>query len=382
MAYQLQDVITAARDRSAAFHRTRITDAVFARFLTDYQNGLIAACVNREAHFLDQSVGIVNAAGSGAPGVVGAGTAGGLPASSPSPGTIAAVEQTTGALVDAFTDSAEGAVVWVADRVVTAATANTVQSTGAGRSVNQDVGRTVVIVAGTGVGQRALVTSNTIDTWTLAANWATTPDTTSIVRIVTPALAVSDDMGVVTQLPALTQRVGYLVRLNPQGQPFIDYTAPLAANFETGVPLPSIAAITGGTTYYSDGERGRLWIVPFAERFRPREFPAVWQSGESVHFCGSSQDWLEVQSIELLYTPIAPAFAALTDYFLLPDGSRRAVVAQAAAFAAERVNGMDGITLDVDKFEARGAAAEAEYLGSLRLSKRARHTRIQPGYCD
>lgn len=382
MAFQLQDVITAARDRHPAFHRTRITDAVFARFLTDYQNELIAKCVAREPHYLDQSVGIVLNLGGGQPGSVGAGTAGGLPAIETSPGMVAAAEQTAGALVDAYTDPSTGGVVWLSDRLVTSSSSTTISSSGASRATNQDANRTIEITAGTGIGQRASIASNTAEQWTLTDAWAIVPDTTSMFRIVTPSLSVTDDMTVVTALPALVSRTGYLVRINAQGQPFIDYTQPLVANFDVGVPLPSIAAITGGTVYYTDGDREPLAIVPFGERISPRDFPSVTQQGETLHFCGSTLDWNEVASIEVLYAPIAPAFAALTDYFLLPDGARRAVVAQAAAFAGDRVDGMDGIKVNVTALTAKGAAAENEYLGSLRLSKRARRTRFQLAYYD
>jgi hypothetical protein len=380
VAYQLSDVITAARDRHPAFHKTRVTDAVLARFLTDYQNALIAKCLQRDSHYLEQSVGIAFSLDTAnAPGTVGAGTSGGLPGAVSGAGALSAINETAGSLVASETTTAEGATVWVAERAATAATANTISSTGAGRTTNQDAGRLVVITAGKGTGQRREVASNTADQWTTTQNWETTPDTTSLFQIVTPVLEVENEALVVTDLPALSDRVGYLVRLNAQGTPYIDYTKPLVASIEKGVPLPSITAISGGTVRYTDGDTDPLAIVNYRHRFDPPRFPAVWQAGETLFFCGDTADWVEVASIEVRYSPVAPKFTALTDYFLLPDASRPAVVERAAALAALRVAGTEGIEIDPELFRASAERAEQAYLSSLRLSKRSRISVIREG---
>jgi hypothetical protein len=377
MAFTLGTVITAARDRHPAFHRSRVTDAVLARFLTDYQNELIAKCVSRQPHYLDQSAVIIIALGGGIPGTTGAGSAGGLPATEPSPGTIAALEQPAGALVEALTSSDDDAAVWVSDRVATAVGASTISSTGAGRTTNVDVGRTLEITAGPGLGQQREILSNTSAQWTLTSAWEVLPTTASMFRVVTPVLAVQNDVLAVTQLPATITKQGYLVSLNAQGVPFIDYASPLVASVEVGVPLPSIAAVTGGTVRYLDGDTDELTFTTFRRRFDPPCFPAVWQSGETVFLCGSNGDWQDITSLEVLYTPIAPAFSRLTDYFLLPDSARSTCVASAAAFAALRLTGDPSVTVDARVFQAGADDTEDSYLASLRLSKRARTSVIR-----
>lgn len=75
----------------------------------------------------------------------------------------------------------------------TSATVSTIVATGSGWPVNVYRDADVVIVSGTGAGQRRRIASNTIDTLTLAAtvagnartgNWTTTPDATSVFRII------------------------------------------------------------------------------------------------------------------------------------------------------------------------------------------------------
>lgn len=385
MSFQLGDVIASARRRSPAFHKTRITDAIFADFLSDFQNRLIWKAVGRQPHYLDQSVTIVLAVGQGAPGQTGAGSAGGLPgASGSTPGTFVAVEQTAGALVDAITDPTKGGTVNMQDTVVTSATATTVTASSASRTTNQDVTTPpslIEVTAGTGFGQRAVITANTATQWTIANPWPVViPDTTSMIRVVQPLITVANDVGVITGLPAYKQSTGYLVRRAANGSTFIDYTAPLVANIDVGVPVPSIIAITGGTVHYIDGETDPLTFTTFGRRFDPPAFPAVWLAGTTINLCGSQFDWVEVATLEIRYTPQAPPFQFLTDLFLLPDQARPACVAQAAAYAATVTAGEEGGPANAQQIMSAGQQIEDEYLSSLKLSKRARTTIIRHGF--
>lgn len=61
----------------------------------------------------------------------------------------------------------------------TSATASTITATGAGRTIDADIGYYIVIVNGTGRGQVREITDNTADTWTVDEDWETTPDATS-----------------------------------------------------------------------------------------------------------------------------------------------------------------------------------------------------------
>lgn len=372
MSITLGAVITAIRDRNPFFHKTRVTDAVLARFLSDWQNELIGKAVRRDAGYLAQSIGIaLDLDAANAPGTVGAGTSGGLPADVVDD-AIEISEETAGGLVFPLTSTDEGGVVVVAERAATAATANTISSTGAGRTVNADVGRLVHITGGKGAGQIREVASNLAAQWTVTDNWDTTPNATSLFTIITESLSADETLGVVTALPSLSTRSGYLVRISAQGVPYVDYTEPLAVTLDRGVPLPSLLAPLGGTVRYSNSDADPLSLISYAQRFEAARTPAAYVQSGVLYLCGSAQDWNDVVSIELRYVPLAPVFTALTDYFLILDGARPAAVAAGAAFAALRIDGVEGISVNTSAFEEKSMSAEREYLKSVRLVKRAR----------
>jgi hypothetical protein len=384
MALQLQDIITAARDRHPAFYRTRVTNAVLARYLTDYQNELIGKCVRRDKHFLKQTaVVVVSFGGATDPDVVGAGVGDGLPGEPTDDGGFQTVPQTTGALIEAITDPAEGASVIVAETDVAAADAVSIEFLGAAWTTDAYIGKTLEIVAGPGRTQRRTILSNDTNTAVISTGsdgqqFVTVPTVDNTARIVEPEFASSSDIGVVTALPALVERVGYLVKLDDTGTPFIDYTAPLVANVETGVPLPTAMAFIGGTVRYRDGDREDLTLVTFGRRFNPPCWPACYTQGQAIYFCGASADWADVASIDVDYVPIAPSFTALTDYFLLPDAARPALVSAAASFMAMRVEGLNDVSIDSTKHASRATSAEADYLNTISLTRRGRRIQMRP----
>ena len=64
--------------------------------------------------------------------------------------------------------------------------ATTIGKTGAGWTVDEHIGRWVLITGGTGAGQLAKITDNTADTLTIGSDWDTTPDTDSDFSIIDP----------------------------------------------------------------------------------------------------------------------------------------------------------------------------------------------------
>lgn len=385
MSIQLRDVIDAARNRDAAFHQTRIPHAVVGSFLSDYQNELIARCIERDALFLSQKAVVVMDFGQQtAPGTVGAGTGDGLPGTIDASGTFAAVQQTTGTLVDPLMTGAEGAQVVVSEHVVASATLTTLTATGLTRPTNGDLGRILHITGGTGVGQEREILSNTATTWVISTGtdgrqWNPVPDASSLFEVVIPAYGSSLGVGVVTDLPAAAPERGYLVKLDAAGVPYIDWTRPLVANVETGVPIPAMLALLGGTVRYMDGDLDPLTITTKGRRWNPARFPAVWTIGQTMYFCGWKEDWNDVASVELDYVPITPPFTQLTDYFLLPDNARFPLVAKAASFMAVRCATMPDVQLDPAVHVGQGQKAEDWFLMTMRLNRRARRILFREG---
>lgn len=386
MALTLNDVITAARDRSPWFHKTRVPNAVIARFLTDYQNELIGKAVQRDPQYLTQRVTVAfDFDSNNAVGTAGAGTTGGVPGTIASDGSYSTVEATAGSLIDPKLTSAGGAVVAVAERVVTSATTTTVTSTGAGRTTNGDAGKILTITAGVGEGQSRSIISNTATTWTISTGsdgleWDTTPDTSSMMTVVDPAYESDLLQGVVTDLPATTSQRGYLVKLTSGGVPYIDWSAPVVSKLDAGIPLPQFVSVVGGVCRYTDDTDGPLYVISESDRYEPPTWPAVFVIGTTLYCCGEQADWTDVANLEVRYVPIAPAFAALTDYFLVPDAARQTLVAQAAAFMAERVQGMDEVNIDPAAHLARAVDAERAYLGTVLTQRRGRISRQRDIY--
>jgi hypothetical protein len=373
MTFTLEAAITAARDRHAAFHRTRIPNGVLARFASDYQNALIARAVARDAQFLRQTTSILVALNQA---VSGANTGPGLPGTVTEDGGFSTSDQTTGSLIDAIVDPDRGATLLVAEQVVTSATANTL-SASAAWTVNAYADAVVVITQGAGIGQRRRIISNSsgqlvISTGSDGYQWETIPNTSSLFEIVTPELTSLDDVALVTAVPSTTTKTGYLVKLDASGLPHIDYSTPLVATESLGVTLPSMLALLGGTVWSTDDSSCPLVLAKVRQRFAPPGCYSAYQIGQTLHLCGDEVDWQDVASIEVHYVPIAPDFSALDDVFLLPDSARPAVVAQMATFMADRVAGMPDIAIDPVVFDGRSTKAENDFLSSLRLNKRGR----------
>lgn len=383
MSLSLGTVITAARDRSAWFHRSRVPDAVAARFLSDFQNTLIGAAARRDPQYLAQVATVVlHLDGADAPGVVGAGTSGGAPGATDDNGMFSSVAGTAGALIETRTASADGAQVVVAERVVTSATQTSLTSTGAARPTNQDIGRVLVIATGTGIGQRRSILSNAAESWIISTGtdgqqWTTVPDTTSVFDVVVPTYGSDSAATVFTAVPSTTSTTGYLVKLTSAGVPFIDFTQPLVATIEAGVSLPAMQFPLDGTVWCTDGSSGPLGIVAASDRFGGHRWPSVYVNGQQLYLAGSAQEWQSVASIALRYTPIAPAFTALTDAFLVPDHARPALVSATASFMAARVSGMEGVTIDPTSHRADALVDERSFLANVSAAKRGRGLRTR-----
>lgn len=376
MSLTLDDVVTAARDRHPAFHKTRAPNIVCARFATDFQNSLIALAADRDSRYLAQRVSIALAFDAGnVPGVAGAG-AGGLPGSVSETGDFTADQSTAGLLIEARLESEDGAGITQADVPVTTATACVVNAA-VTRTIDADIGAILVVVAGKGYGQQRAVLDNTATQWTVydgvnGAPLDPIPDSTSVVRIVDPAYLSSGEQAVVTALPATRTRYGYLTKLDATGTPYIDWGAPVVTQVSDGIPILPARAIVGGLARTSDGNTQELVFTSPGRRWDPPDFPAVFVMGQNLHLCGDQTDWTDWASLEIEYIPLAQAFARLTDVFLVPDAAKECLVAALAAFIAQRIAGMADVVIDPRPYQAAAAATLQTYLGSLRLTRRAR----------
>ena len=296
----------------------------------------------------------------------GAGTSGGLPLTLNNDGSVTTNPQNSGSL-DLILDT--GVPVVVSQQVVASATSLIVTAAVAW-TVNAYANKLFVLRAGTGTGQRRRIASNTATTLTLTQDLVTIPDTTSVFDIVTDSVSVDETMGVVTDtnFNPVDSRVGYLTRLSAAGVPYVDLTKPLTATLATGVGLPPMHALLGVTAYTVQtafpNDPVPVFIVEYGQRTLRSGRPQVYVLGGTLYFVPDVYAWQGVTSLDLRYVPIAPAFTARTDYFLVGDEAFDAVVASGAKQAALIASAYADVkaSLDMNALRADSDTAEVVFL--------------------
>lgn len=384
MAFQLSDYLRYVRNQHPAFEPRLLPDKVLADFASLDQREVFVTALQRDRQFLAQSmpIGFDTANwGVDTPGTAGVGTTGGVPAESDGHGNYQYVQATTGSAIEVQTSDV---VILVNDTVVVSATGTMLTGLGVSWTTNAYHGRTVIIVAGMGEGQPPReIASNTTTGLTVTDAWAVTPNGTSVFRIVQSVTLLDQTFGVVTDLPSMTQQQGYLVKLNAQGVPYIDYTTPIIATLSRGIPLPSLQSVLSGTVHFTNTVQSSpapFTLLPFPDRFAPKASYAGYLLGNQLYLIGDRCDWQNVESIELTYTPILPVFTSRTDYCLLPDIALPWLVARGALFGAKRLQGYPNIPpVPLDVMVAAEADAKRQFLGALGLTVTARRFRMRAG---
>lgn len=383
MSTTIEAFIAQVRSVHPAFSRYMVPDQALADFATREQRRLMSLALLRDRSYLAQSLPILfdlMNADLDAPGVAGAGTEGGVPGVLDQ-GIAYVGQNTTGSAV-----TVSDGTVYVDDTAVASATSTTLTASAVSWTVNAYVSAIVRIVGGTGANTSPrTITANTSSALTVSAAWEVTPDSTSVFRIVQPVQTLDGTTGAVTDLPAVTQQTGYLVKLDANGTPYIDYTAPLVGHVSRGVPLPPFFAVLGGTVRFRDADaQSDYGAVPFtlvaeAARYNAARWPAGFLRGSSLHLIGQRADWQPVESIDLTYVPVPPAFTSRTDLFLLPDTALPCLAATGAVFAASRIAGIDGVPQPpLSQLAADAQRAEDAFLTTISLSKRSRVGRVRP----
>jgi hypothetical protein len=379
VALTLNDVILGVRGRSPAFSKPNVPDASLARYLTGYQRTLVSKALQVDKTFLAQQMSVgFDMSSANATGTVGAGTVGGRPIDS-ALGATSAVNLPVGSASQVDVDGTDVSTL-VSESVVASATASTLTKTGAGWTTNAYQNYTVVIVAGTGAGQRRTVSSNTSTVLTVSQDWVTTPDTTSLFVVVDEVIESDYTFGAVADTTFSAERVGYLVRVNAAGSAYLDYTLPLVARYDVGIPLPQHHLLIGGTVRASGDDDAALPLtfVDYQSRFQPNGLYGVYEMGGQLYLCGNGGDWENVLSLDLRYIPVPPALTALTDYFLVSETAYQPLVDAGAYHAALRVSGQPNVQSGLAQ-EMLAAKMESEraWVREVSAGKRNRFTVIK-----
>lgn len=379
MATQIGGIINAARNRDAAFHPRRVPNSVVLSYLSDVQSSMLtkAAELDRNRVAIQCNIAFATTPGN-TPGTVGAGAGGGLPAGLDGQ-SIEALGQDTGPTIELDVDNAP---ILVPDTVVASATANDVTLSGVNWVVNQWANKVAYVSAGQGYFQKRIIISNTANKLVISdgadgQQWQTIPDVTSVVRVLDYLLVVDEKLSVVTELPPFQQVSGYLVKLNAQGQPYLDIANPIVVKIDAGIPLPTHQTLIGGSvrvksTQGLDPLTAKLTIRSYQDRYHWGPTYTCWTENDQLFLSGSLSDWANAVSIDLRLVPDPPDFVALTDYILLPDFAGQMLVAAGAYFMARRCAKMKDVDpIDVEGFKEEWKDAQDVFLAAFGSSQRA-----------
>lgn len=385
----LGEVVQAVRFRSPHYGNPTVPNRVLLEAATRIQRSLSKAAAQLNRTYLSQtfSIGFDLSTGN-LPGTAGNGTQGGLPAEVDASGTLSTVEQTVGGLLHY---DLTNAVERVSTRPVGSATSGppgTLTDAGSpGWTVNAWANKLVEIMDGPDEGDLQKIASNTASALTLGPSTVTwefnLPTSASTYRIIEVPDLDTETAGVVTALPGFSNVVGYLVRLDASGNPYVDYSQPVVTKVEDGIPLPPFERIIGGSVILS----GLNPVLATSDLPGPiplpvREFHLLdyssrlrsgWYSGHllagRLFLHGTSTAWTGIQSIDLRVVPIPPAFtstAAWADQtFLLPDTAFEVMVAELSVVAAQWAVGKGVQNVDVNGELAERKASRDLWLRSV-----------------
>lgn len=354
----LGEVIQSVRFRSPAYSNPTVPNRVLLEAATRIQRSLSKAAAQLNRTYLSQSFSIgFDLSTSNLPGTAGNATFGGVPAALDGT-TIETVQATIGS---ALHYDLTTAIERVTPRAVGSATngpPGTLTDAGSpGWTVNAWAGKLVEILSGPDEGDLQEIASNTASTFTLSpttAGWQfNLPTSESTYRIIEVPDIDLTTTGVVTALPGFSNVVGYLVRQDAQGNPYVDYSKPVISKVEDGVTLPPFERIIGGSVILT----GLNPVLATSDFPSPvalpiREFHLLdyssrlrtgWYSGHllanKLYLHGTSTAWTGVSSLEFRVVPIPPAFTSTATWadqlFLLPDTAMEVMVAELSVVAAQ-----------------------------------------------
>jgi len=385
VAIQVRSVVNQARNRHPAFHKRRVPDVVVLSYLSDVQSSALTEGAELDPNRVALQCSIAFAVQpANAPGVVGAGTPGGLPGQVAG-ANLKVLGTDAGPAIEV---DVEDAPILVPDIAVSSATALTLTRVGMAWGAGQFVNAIVAIVAGLGTGQQRVILSNTGTTLTISTGadgqqWATIPDTTSVFRVVAPDLQSDESIRAVTELPPKALRRGYLISLDANGVPYINLAVPLEVIIDAGIPLPPHERVIGGSVRTASGSGNAPMTNPLTLRTYKNRYlwgPSytAWLENDQLFLAGTLQDWTQALSIDLRLVPSLADFVTLDDYVLLPDFASQYLVAAAAEFMAMRCAALsDAPAVNVDWFAKDRDRAHEIFLRAFGASARAQASYIR-----
>lgn len=340
MALRAGEIIEAARYRHPQFTREIVPTSVAVQFLTELQHALLLSAHQLRPTWLTRTWAIAlkpdqQVAEVGPGSVQGAPLIEGTTSLERSPNAAGALAQLDPA-----------ASVLEAENAVTSGGASTLTDTTRSWTVDYFAGQRVVILTGTGAGQVREIASNTADTLTVTQPWAIVPDSTMTYRIERDDTLVDGSVGAILgDLPVTQDQLGWLVRLDASGQPYLDLSAPLTIPISQGIPLPPNFQIDHGTVKISTGQGDQIsedefTIIEPTSRFDPPRQYCGYVMGQQLYLTQPYYRWRGVTQIEIPYLPLATPITGASSLLILPEMAREALVAGVANLMLSRASQM------------------------------------------
>lgn len=151
----------------------------------------------------------------------------------------------------------------------------------------------------------------------------------------------------------------------------VTIAGPITAGEDTPQTIPAFHHIRGGTVVFTDdGLNNRaLQLVEWVRRYSEPINYAAYLRGGSLYFVGEDEDWGDVDSVVVYYTPIPTALpetqSALTATMTLTDQARGVcqwmLAEHMAVRAAAHPDTPDAARPDVTYFAARSREAQDKF---------------------
>lgn len=338
-----RQIVARARNAHPAFTGEVIPGGVALEYCHAAQRKLIRQIHQADPHYLTKLWVIALLPGENL-ATVGPGTTGEAPLV---PGTATLQRRTVPSGAAAIEDP--DAVPLVAERAATGGSLSTLIDATRAWTVNAFAGKLVQILSGPAIGQVRQILSNTATAVTVLVatpfDVAPGPDCTYVIL---PASYLTDGQMAVLQgaLPAQVAKLGWLVRLDAQGQPYLDLAAPVTVSIEQGIPLPPNDYVDHGTAVMqvrgsTACRRVQVMHVPPVSRFQPPRSHCYYVRGQQLFIAPPFSNWSNVVSLEIPYLPQPPALTSADDVLMLPDVCEEAMVGMVTLRMLERARSMN-----------------------------------------
>ena len=166
-------------------------------------------------------------------------------------------------------------------------------------------------------------------------------------------------------------------------------SAPITAGEDTPQTIPAFHHVRGGTVHFDDEgmDTKGLELVTWERRFRTPFNYAAYTVGPSLYLTGLDEDWDDVVSVDVKYTPIPPALpetaTALTASMTLTDQARGVcqwmLAEHMAVRAAAHPDTPEPSRPDVGYFATKAAQARADFRLAVAQQRRNRTWQMTEG---